>query len=141
MSADPHPATIVHVGIARPWQAVYAYVSDPANMPAWASGLAQGLRPTDDALVFVGDGGPLGEITIRFTAPNELGVVDHTVTLPTGTSVHNALRVVPNGDGSEVMFTVLQMPGTDDDAFAADVMHVQSDLETLVSILEADGAR
>ena len=103
-------------------------------MAEWASGLGSGLvRRGED---WVTSGGPLGEVHVRFAPPNTLGVADHEVTLPDGTRVHNALRVVPNGDGAEVMFTLLRIPGTTDDAFAADAAHISKDLETLKSILE-----
>ena len=129
------PARIVHVSIARDWRAVYAFASEPRNMDRWATGLASGLRP--DGEDWFGDGGPLGQIRIRFAPPNDLGVIDHLVTLPDGTSTHNALRVTPNGDGAEVSFIVLRQPGADDAAFEADAAHVLKDLMALKTILEA----
>ncbi len=74
---------------------------------------------------------------MRFAPPNALGVVDHTVTLPDGTRVYNALRVTPNGDGSEVAFTVIRQASQDDAAFEADAAHVLKDLQTLKTLLEA----
>jgi hypothetical protein len=73
---------------------------------------------------------------VRFAPENPFGVMDHTVTLPDGTVVENALRVVPNGDGTEIMFTLLRQPGTDDQAFEADAAHIRKDLESLKAILE-----
>lgn len=128
-------ARIVHVGVARDWRAVHAFASDPTRMKDWATGLAAGLRRDGDD--WIGDGGPIGEIRIRFAPANALGVIDHEVTLADGTRVYNALRVTPNGDGAEVSFTVLRQPGMGDAAFAADVDHVRRDLETLKALLEA----
>lgn len=128
-------ARVVHVSIDRDWRAVYAYAASPENMRHWASGLAAGLRC--DGEDWIGDGGPLGDIHIRFAPPNDLGVIDHTVTLPDGATVHNALRVTPNNDGAEVAFTVLRQPGTDDAAFEADAAHVLKDLRALKALLEA----
>ena len=34
------------------------------------------------------------------------GVLDHDVTLPSGETVHNPMRVIPDGDGCEVVFTL-----------------------------------
>lgn len=62
--------------------------------------------------------------------------MDHHVTLPDGTGADNALRVIPNGDGAEVMFTVLQSPGMTDAQLAADADHVRKDLATLKGLLE-----
>lgn len=128
-------ARIVHVGIDRDWRAVYAFASDPENMRHWASGLAAGL--TRDGQDWVGDGGPLGDIRIRFAPDNALGVIDHTVTLPDESVVFNALRVTPNQAGAEVAFIVLRQSGQDDVAFEADVAHVLKDLLTLKALMEA----
>jgi hypothetical protein len=130
-----HAARVVHISVDRDWRDVYAFASNPRNMPRWASGLAAGLKRDGDD--WIGDGGPLGEIHIRFAPPNDLGVIDHTVTLPDGSSVLNALRVTPNQDGAEVAFTVLRQPAQDDAAFEADAAHVLKDLQALKALLEA----
>ena len=128
------PARIVHRPIARDWRSVYAFAADPRNMPLWASGLATGLRPDGDD--WIADGGPLGDIRVRFAPPNDFGVIDHVVTLPSGLAVENALRVVPNGDGAEVMFTLLRQPGMDDAAFESDAAHIARDLDALAALME-----
>lgn len=128
-------AHIVHLSIDRSAAEVSAFVGDPTNMQQWASGLSKGLK--QDGEDWIGDGGPLGDIHVRFAPKNDLGVVDHTVTLPDGSRVYNALRVTPNGDGCEVAFTVLRQPTQDDAAFEADAAHVRKDLETLRTLMEA----
>ena len=129
------PARILHVGIDRDWRAVADFVMDPANMPKWAAGLGAGLtRDGDD---WIADGGPIGQVRVRFTPPNDLGVADHVVTMETGLVVHNALRVTPNGDGAEVAFVLLHRPYMDAAAFEADAAHVEKDLATLKAVLEA----
>ncbi len=130
----PMPSRIIHVTIDRPWRDVYAFASRPENMPRWAAGLSSGLdRDGED---WIGDGGPIGKIRVRFAPANEFGVIDHTVTLETGDSFENALRVVPNGDGAEIMFTLLRQPGTDDKSFETDAVAIREDLSTLKTILE-----
>lgn len=128
------PARIIHISIQRDWNDVAGFVLAPANMPQWASGLSAGLTRSGDH--WIADGGPLGEVRVRFAAQNPFGVADHEVTLPDGTVVQNALRVVPNGDGAEVMFTLLRQPAMSDADFESDAAHVRKDLETLKSILE-----
>ena len=128
------PARIVHLSIDRPADEVSAFVRDPRNMDQWASGLSEGLRP--DGEDWTGAGGPLGDIHVRFAPKNDLGVADHTVTLPDGMQVYNALRVSPNGGGCEVAFTVLRQPSQDDAAFEADAAHVLKDLKTLKALME-----
>ena len=128
------PARIVHRTIRRDWHAVYAFAARPENMPLWASGLASGL--TRDGEDWIADGGPIGNVRVRFAPQNDFGVIDHTVTLPDGLVVENALRIVPNGDGAEVMFTLLRQPGMDDAAFEADAAHVARDLDALARLME-----
>lgn len=130
----PMPARIIHLTIDRPWRDVYAFASQPENMPRWAAGLASGLsREGED---WIGDGGPIGKIRVRFAPRNDFGVIDHTVTLETGNSFENALRVVPNGDGAEIMFTLLRQAEMDDQAFETDAAAIRKDLSTLKGILE-----
>jgi len=128
------PARIIHVGIAKSWQEVYAFAANPENMPLWASGLAAGLAKEGDD--WIGDGGPVGKVRVRFAPANPFGILDHTVTMENGLIVENPLRVVRNGDGAEIMFTLLQREDLDDAAFEADAAHVLRDLETLKDLLE-----
>lgn len=126
-------ARIIHTSIARPWMEVYDFASKPQDMPRWASGLSEGLRRDGEDWI---TSGPLGEARVRFCPPNTLGVLDHLVTLPNGAEVHNALRVVPNGDGAEVLFTLLRQPGMSDADFERDAAWVARDLQQLKNIVE-----
>ena len=85
----------VSIWIEAAPEAVYAFASDPQTWPTWAAGLAQGaLRQTADG--WVADS-PMGEVTVEFAPPNEFGVLDHVVRLPSGEAVYNPLRVIPGG--------------------------------------------
>lgn len=127
------PAQIVHVSIDRGWKHVYDFAARPENMPLWASGLAAGLEKDGEDWLAAG---PLGTVRVSFVPQNEFGVIDHTVTIESGLRVYNALRVVPNGDGCEVMFTLLRLPGLTDAQIAADADHVRRDLATLKALME-----
>ena len=127
----------VSVWIEAAPEAVYEFAADPQNMPQWASGLAEGgLRQTAGG--WVADS-PMGEVTVEFAPPNEFGVLDHVVRLPSGEAVYNPLRVVPAGPGQprcEVVFTVRRQPGTTDEQFEADAATVAADLDALRRLLE-----
>jgi len=79
---------------------------------------------------------PSGWIGIHFVPDNEFGVLDHTVTLPDGQSILNPMRVVANGNRSEVMFTLFQVPGMSGEQFTKDASMVEADLLTLKCVLE-----
>jgi hypothetical protein len=120
--------------IRRSPQDVYAYASDANNLPAWAAGLTDAPISRDgDALVTES---PLGRIRMVFAPRNEFGVLDHWVTLPSGDTTYNALRVIEHPDGAEIIFTLRQLDATDDE-FARDAGLVAADLERLRGILEA----
>lgn len=108
--------------------AVYEYASDIDNLPRWAAGLAQAEVVREGDTLFVES--PMGRVEVRFVERNRLGVLDHDVTLPSGTVVTNPVRVVAHPEGAEVVFTVRQIE-LDDDAFARDVAMVEADLERL----------
>lgn len=127
-------ARIIHISIAVAWRAVYDFASRPENMQLWAAGLAAGLRPEGDG--WIGDGGPLGDIRVEFVPQNDFGVIDHDVTLADGRKIHNAFRIIPNGDGAEAIFSLIRQTEMDDAAFEADAAAVKADLETLKSLLE-----
>lgn len=121
------------VAIERTPDAVYAYVSDPSHLPEWAAGLSGSIANENG--VWVAES-PMGRITIAFVSQNPYGVLDHSVTLPSGEVVLNPMRVVPNGDGSEVCFTLFRRPGMSDAEFETDADMVARDLLKLKTILE-----
>lgn len=123
----------VSVTIARAPGDVYAFVVDPRNLPRWAAGLSSGIRSVDGEWV---TDSPMGPVKVRFEAPNELGVLDHDVVLPSGETVHNPLRVVPNGTASELTFTLFRRPGMTEEQFEADADAVGRDLARLKRLLE-----
>jgi hypothetical protein len=122
------------VSIDRPPAEVYAFASDPANLPRWAQGLSGSIASLDGEWVAES---PMGTVKVRFAPRNTLGVLDHDVTLPTGVTVHNPLRVVANASGSEVVFTLFRRPDMTDAALAADAAAVTRDLAALKHLLEA----
>ena len=125
-----HISTYIH----RTPDAVYAFAANPENLPVWAAGLTRSeIRKSGDAWIAEA---PFGTVKIRFVNANTFGVMDHDVELESGVIVHNPMRVVPNGEGSEFIFTLLRQPGMADDQFLEDAEAVTKDLRTLKEILE-----
>ncbi len=130
----PLPTRLLHVTIERRLQVVYDFLADPANMPQWASGLGKGIEQIDGK--WLADT-PEGKLEVRFAPANDLGVLDHEVVTASGESVFIPMRVVANGDGCELTFTLFRQPGMSDDKFNEDTAWVTRDLETLKTLLEA----
>jgi outer membrane protein, multidrug efflux system len=124
----------IRVSIARPPADVYAFASNPENLPKWASGLGSSIRRDGDEWIAAS---PVGPVKLKFAAENADGVMDHDVTLESGVTVHNPMRVVPRDGGSEVVFTLIRRPNVSDEKFAVDAGSVEKDLHTLKSILES----
>src|SRR5687767_15101233 len=125
----------ISISIARQLAEVYAFASDPRNMSRWAAGLAR------SELTREGDGwdaaAPFGKVRVKFAPPNVFGVLDHDVALESGLTVHNPMRVLPNGEGSEFVFTLIRRPDMSDQEFADDLAAVEKDLGALKALLEA----
>ena len=129
-----HEVRHISVYIARRPAEVYEFASDPRNLPRWAAGLARS-EVREDGDEWVAEA-PFGRVRVRFVERNTLGVVDHDVTLPSGATIRNPMRVVPNGEGSEFVFTLIRQPGVSDAQFAEDKAAVENDLKTLKGVLE-----
>ena len=119
--------------LSRPAPEVYVFARDPRNLPRWSAGLGGSIEERDGR--WVADS-PMGEVEVRFVPENPYGVLDHDVVLPDGTTVTNPLRVLADGDGCEVVFTLRRQPGMDDEAFDADAAAIRRDLATLRRLLE-----
>jgi len=123
----------ISVSILRSPKDVYAFASNGENLPRWATGIGQTIRNVNGE--WIADG-PVGHVRVRFAPRNDLGVLDHDVGLESGATVHNPMRVVPNGTGSTVIFTLLRLPGVSEQKFADDATWVEKDLTTLKGLLE-----
>ena len=79
--------------------------------------------------------GVSADMTVTFRPGREFGILDHDVVVG-GETFHNPLRVLENGDGSEVVFTLYRRPGVTDAEFEADAAAVRADLASLRDICE-----
>lgn len=123
------------IAIGREWRAAYQAVWRPQDFPKWARGLS--VAPLEPA----GDGwwktrGPAGPVRIRFTAHNGFGIMDHHVEAGGGAEIYVPMRIVANGEGAEVLFTLFRQPGMSDEIFARDAEWVARDLAALKALVE-----
>ena len=129
----PRESKQITVWIDRPTEDVYAFASNPANIPRWAPGLGTSVEQQEGSwFVETGD----GRVGVAFADRNDFGVLDHDVTLPTGDVIHNPMRVVADGDACEVIFTLRRQPDMTDADFERDAGLVQADLLRLKRVME-----
>ena len=112
----------------------YDFARNPANLPRWALGLGGEVRLVGGQWRVTT---PVGEAVIEFVPVNDHLVLDHTVVLPDGTRSCNPMRVLPDGDGCDVVFTLRRRPASTDDEFEQDAAAVAQDLLTLKRVLES----
>ena len=122
------------VSINRRPREVYDFASVPENFPKWATGLGKSLRKMNDKWVAET---PQGPMKIRFTERNDFGVLDHYVIPKLGTEIYIPMRVIANGAGSELIFTLFRLPDMSDEKYAEDTEWVMWDLNALKKLLEA----
>ena len=134
-----HPSHTITLQIARPLAEVYDFLSNPANLRKWATTPGGG---------FAHVGGqdwradtPSGPVTIRYTAQNEFGVMDHTVFREGEAPVRVPMRVFANGEGSELTYTIFRRPETSEAAFASEAEWVAAELAVAKSYLETRNVR
>ncbi|MBO3085969.1 SRPBCC family protein [Cellulomonas fengjieae] len=121
------------VRIDRPVSEVYEFAADPANLHRWAPGLGTTVAQDDDGwFIDTTD----GRVRLTFAPRNEYGVLDHEVRPPSGEPVYVPLRVVADGDGCEVVFTLRRSPGMTDAELDRDAALVTRDLGLLKRVLE-----
>ena len=122
------------VQIGRPLATVYAYLAEPMNLPSWSP------IPQAD-FVQVGENdysarGLQGAVIIRFTPPNEFGVLDYQLTTADGDSHAVPVRLYANGEGCELAYTLFRRAESSDADFISDAEWLQTDLLTLKTMLE-----
>ena len=123
----------ITVRIDRPFDKVYEFLVDPANWNQWAFGLGRNIRRSQDGWMADSDG---GVASVQFTPRNSFGVVDHTVIRPSGKSVYVPMRLIANGSGCELLFTLFREPSMSDAQFASAAEFVERDLNGLKKLLE-----
>jgi hypothetical protein len=122
------------VTIDRNVDEAYAFLCKPGSLSKWASGLGE-LTQTADGWVAQTPDGP---ISVEFCEPNEFGVLDHWVCPTPDVNIYIPLRVIRNGEGCELVFTLFRLPDMSDEKFASDAEWVMRDLEMARRVLEAE---
>jgi len=126
--------THLSVSIDRPTAVVHEFLAVPKNFERWAGGLGSRIEYEDGNWVAHG---PLGPLTVEFMPGNAFGIFDHRVIPPNAASIDVPLRVLTNGEGSEVVLTMFHYPDMTDEELAEGMDAVVRDLATLKTLLES----
>ena len=132
-----NPSVTLSVSIARAPGDVARFVADARNLPRWAGAFCKSVRPDGEHWRVQTDEGEFG---LRFLASVEHGVLDHVVEVAEDVQVFVPMRVVPNGEGSEVLFTLFRLPAMTEPRWQTDLAMVKADLESLRVAMESGAA-
>ena len=128
-----HQVRNLSTTINVPFADAYGFAHNPENFPKWAAGLSSSLQRTDRGWVAET---LAGEVIVRFSDLNVYGVLDHWVQVDDEAEIHIPLRMVPNGDGTEVELVLFRQPEMSDADFDRDTGLVEKDLASLKQLLE-----
>jgi hypothetical protein len=128
---------IVQIQISRPYDEAYRILSKPENFKLWSPVLEARFEPRgNDGLDWLVDL-PTGLAVLRFSPPNDTGVLDYTVIPEDGSrSRSTALRLIRNEEVSELVILFFQQPGQSDEAFASYIEWARNDFMVLKSVVE-----
>ena len=124
-------AITVRINLA--YDKAYEFLVNPINWNQWAFGLGKNIREAKGGWIADSDG---GTANVRFTPRNDFGVLDHSVIRPSGQRVDVPMRLVANGTGWELIFTLFRESNMSDAQFSSDAAYVQRDLDGLKRLLE-----
>jgi hypothetical protein len=111
------------ISIAATPAAVHGYLADPQNLPEWAPAFADAVRPCGEHWV-VTQGGT--EIDVAILADRNRGTVDIVSAADHARGAF--LRVLPNGQGSDLLFTLLFAHDTPEHQIEAQMATVDKEL-------------
>ena len=125
----------ISVSIRRDPKVVYEFILNLQNFPRWARSTFQSINQLNGKWVAET---AQGSVTIDLTERNNFGILDHFVKLSSGAVIFVPMRVIKNGEGSEVIFTLFQTADMPDDKFAEDAKSVKQDLNILKNLVEEE---
>jgi len=126
------------VQILRPRAPIYAYLANPANLANWTMVKGGTRVPEAGPLVWSFDG-PRGKVLVHFTPLNEHFILDYRVVAGEQVTQVAYVRLLENGEGTELVHTSVQQPGITDAQFDSEEEWMRSDLLVLKSLLDASG--
>lgn len=126
-------SAIRHADIRATPEKVYAFLSSPMNWPEYAVVNLRSVSPGRDGWFRATT--RFGQGEIRVDGVKEFGILDHVWRDPQASWKVYA-RVVPNGDGATVMFTLFQPPVMSDAQFDQAMEEMGVEMAKLKDVLE-----
>jgi Polyketide cyclase / dehydrase and lipid transport len=120
------------IAIDAPPERVHRFIADAINIPRWAPAFATAIRRSDKHWVATT---ARGEAEIIVASNPESGTLD---ILSAADRTRGAFaRVISNGPGSEVLFTLFFEPGTPEQAVTAQMTVVDEELASIKRLTQS----
>jgi hypothetical protein len=120
------------ISIAAALEIVLQFLGDARRLPDWAPAFARAVEPDgQDWLI----DSAAGRFRVRVRVSPEHGTVDLLRPEDPRRGAH--MRVLHNGDGSELLFTLVFPVATEDQAIAQQMSTVEAELRTVRDLCEA----
>ena len=129
--SDAYPIEIL---IEKPVGQVYRFLAAPQNYPRWAAVEEASLRQIGP-FEWAGDT-EFGPRIVRFSPPNDQGILDHAVYAAGDEPVMMPMRVAADGGRTRITFVFYRRPGMDDEQMASALEWIRADFAVLKSLLE-----
>jgi RNA recognition motif-containing protein len=113
-------------------QTAFDWIADPQNLPRWHSSFCRSLGVENDALVVQSPRGPVG---VRFITDDRARILDFIMRCRT-VDLAASFRVLPNGEGAEIVVTLVQPRGFPDHFFQEQVRWMENGLRNLRKIAQ-----
>lgn len=134
MTTSVQRSAVVHTSILAPPHETAAFLGDVSRWKTWAPWVRSAIRTSAREWTIESD---TGAMFVRFAEPNELGVLDHHVTLASGLTAFNSMRVLANGTGTELVMVLFRQPAASLAEFERDVQAVRDDVARIRRAVEA----
>ena len=111
------------LGIGAAPATVHAYLSDPGNLTEWAPGFAPAVRRDGQRWLVT-----RGEAEFGLDVPSDSGsgTVDFLASNDHARGLY--ARVLPNGEGSELTFTIMFPADTPEEVIAGQMLTLETEL-------------
>lgn len=123
------------VQILRPRAQIYAYLAEPANLARWTT-VKGGARVREAGPLVWSFDGPRGKVLAHFTPVSEHFILDYRLVMDGHVARVAYVRLLENGEGTELVHTSVQQPGIADALFDSEAEWMHSDLLVLKSLLD-----
>lgn len=122
------------ITIQRSPDQVFAFVSNPANLPLWSKSFCLSVYQENGQWMLET---PEGPVKIRIAVHRQLRIADQFLSPAPGVEIMIPMRVVPNGNASELIMTLFQPEHLSEEDYANEVALIEQEMNLLKQLLES----